>query len=219
MKYLSYPYLIILSMTVAFFSCEKNNPEFSCDPGINEYVKNNKKALSAIPLDEFNSYNINLQRAVFNSWDHVKKRDAWLEKFSIIKENEPFSPAEINHINKIEKHISPNYFHMDTLENTVAERSNFAENWMGYAGNELHWSDEYIAFIVFRLYTSPEQIYQELSEINQLNKTITAGTEINDCNCNTTIDLCTIGYCNSGNCNVGEGCGWLMSRVCDGTCY
>jgi len=219
MKSILFLFFASLSIAIIFNSCEENDAEFSCVPEINNYVKNNKKSLSEISLDELNSYDIQLQRAVFNSWDQSKKRNAWIKKLSLLKENELLSPSEISHINKLVSHISLHYFHKDTMEVTEVERSNFADAWIIYASTDLEWSPEYIAFIVYRLYTKQEQFFKEMSEITQYISAITTFSEYSNCLCSTLSDWCHTGTCLSANCNIVGGCGWLWSYDCDGTCY
>ena len=70
-----YGVLCLTLILTGLWSCEKGENEFSCDPDIDQYVKNNRKSLAIMGLDELNSLDPQLQRAVFNSWDHTKKRD------------------------------------------------------------------------------------------------------------------------------------------------
>lgn len=211
--------ILLLLLITALISCEKQELEFSCDPEINKHVKDNKKSFAGISLDELNSYDISLQRAIFNSWDPAKKRSAWVEKLNSILVNEELNFYEQEHLNKLVDHISLDYFSEANLNNKPASRSEFAGEWISSAITDLHWNEDYIAFIVYRLYTNSEQFYQEISEINDLNKSITTDTETYDCNCNTSSDFCNTGACSSGVCKTVRGCGWLWSMECNGTCY
>ena len=89
---------LILILPLTFISCEKKEPEFSCDPEINKYVKDHKKSLADISLDELNTYEISLQRAIFNSWDPIKKRSVWLEKLNTVLVKEELSLYEQEHL-------------------------------------------------------------------------------------------------------------------------
>lgn len=210
---------LFLILTNAFISCEKTELEFSCDPEINKYVKNNKKSLADISLDELNTYDMSLQRAIFNSWDPLKKRSVWLEKLNSVLVKEELNLYEQAHISKLIDHIAKDYYSEASLNNKPAKYSRFAGEWISFAITELNWNEEYIAFIVYRLYTKPEQFYQEISQLNDLTTSITADTETYDCNCNTSSDFCHTGVCSSGNCNTVVGCGWLWSMECNGNCY
>jgi hypothetical protein len=204
-------------MTIVLFSCEKQELEFSCDPEINRYVKDNKKSFADFTLKKLNSYDISLQRAIFNSWSYSKKNEIWLEKLSIVKQNEIFNDDETSHINKLIDHFNENYFHQDNRESFY--HSLFAKEWIAYAIMELGWDEKFIAFMVYRLYTDPVQLDEEVSAINELNELISTGTEGPDCGCNTTFDYCGYSICTTGNCNTVGGCGWLWSYDCNGECY
>jgi hypothetical protein len=84
---------------------------------------------------------------------------------------------------------------------------------------ELGWDEKFIAFMVYRLYTDPVQLNEEVSGISELNELISTGTEGPDCGCNTTYDYCGYSICTTGNCNTVGGCGWLWSYDCNGECY
>lgn len=210
---------LLLFLIITLTSCEKKEFEFSCDPRINKHVKENKKSFAGISLDELNSYDISLQRAIFNSWDPAKKRSAWVEKLNSILSNEELNYYEQEHLSKLVDHISSDYFSEANLNNKPASHTDFAREWISIAITDLQWKEDYIAYIVYRLYTNSEQFYQEISEINDLNKSITTDTETYNCNCNTSSDFCNTGACSSGDCNFTGGCGWLWSMVCNGTCY
>ena len=106
---------IFLTLAVTFISCEKTELEFSCDPEINEYVIKNKKSLADISLDQLNTYDISLQRAIFNSWDPLKKRSVWLEKLNTVLNKEELNLYEREHLIKLRDHIAPDYFSESNL--------------------------------------------------------------------------------------------------------
>lgn len=210
---------VIISVFILFNACEKAELEFSCNPTIDKYVRNNKKALSDISIDTLLTYDIGLQRAIFNSWDYRKKREVWLEKLYIILENENLSSPEKNHIIELINHISENYFSPEILAENQNDNSIFSQYWIEYARYDLGWPNKYIALIVYRLYTNQQQLIDEQSSINDLRKGVLTNNETSDCNCSSSSDYCDIGSCGSGNCNIVSGCGWLWSQQCDGSCY
>lgn len=207
------------ALAITFYSCEKTELEFSCDPEINEYVSKNKKSLADISLDQLSAYDISLQRAIFNSWEPSKKRDVWLEKLNNVLNKEELNLHERKHLTKLMDHIAPDYFSEAGSNHESTTSTYFAGEWISFAIKELNWNEEYIAFIVYRLYTKPEQFYQEKSAIASFTSSITTNTEAYDCNCNTSSDFCSTGACTSGDCNTVGGCGWLWSMECNGNCY
>lgn len=215
----AYIRFLLLLLIIAIISCEKKALEFSCDPEINKFVIDNKKSFASISLDELNSYDISLQRAIFNSWDYSKKHEIWLEKFYTLIQNSVLNDIETSHLNDLINHISEDFFMQKNHLYPTSDHSYFAEEWILFSKEKLGWTEKYIAFVVYRLYTRAEQLDEELSAISDLKEIITSGTETPDCSCNTSFDYCSSSSCNSGNCNTVGGCGWLWSMVCNGTCY
>ena len=211
--------LCITLILTGLWSCEKVENEFSCDPDIDQYVKNNRKSLAIMGLDELNSLDPLLQRAVFNSWDHTKKRDIWIEKLNRFQEEQPLDPAGWLHVRMLIGHITEEYFNNLKCEDEKYIKSEFALQWIQFAREVLEWDDWYIAFIVYRLYTSPEQLDDELSDLSRLNARAHINSEVGDCSCNTSADFCGLAICYGGDCNEVSGCGWLWSMICNGNCF
>lgn len=103
---------LIFLLAALLFSCQKFELEFSCDPIINAFVSENREMLSRITINELTSYEIKLQKAVFNSWDYRKKRSTWIDKLRFILSNENLTKAETNHIQNLINHIEDEYFWM-----------------------------------------------------------------------------------------------------------
>jgi hypothetical protein len=205
--------------SIVFFSCQKSEPEFSCDPAINTFVSENREELSRIDIYELTSFEPELQRAVFNSWDYRKKRDAWIDKLCYLLENEEFSETETEHIHKLIDHIGPDYFLKENFQHEADVRSLFAAYWTEYAHNTLGWSRQFIAFVVYRLYTNQPQLEDELSALRMLNASVMVNSEYG-CDCNMSSDFCSISNCLSTACTTSSlGCGWLWSMPCNGNCY
>jgi hypothetical protein len=212
--------LLILFLIILFSSCQESENIYSCDPTINEFVRENRIALSQLCVTELVTYNIAFQRAIFISWDYKKKREAWIEKLCYILNHEPFTTSEKNHIQKLIDHIGEDYFLDEKINNITEIRSKFAKEWIKYATYELGFSEKYIAFIVFRLYTAPDQLEAELSALKSLRSKPIADSEPGDCGCNQSADFCGPLICYGRDCSITTfGCGWLFSMPCDGQCY
>lgn len=168
---------------------------------------------------ELTSHRIELQRAIFNSWDYQKKKNVWIDKLSFVLANESFVQAERDHIQLLINHIDENYFQDKNIRENLNSRSRFAREWINYALYQLDWTKEYVAFIVYRLYTSQDQFEAELSKLSSINADATTDSE-GDCDCNVSADFCGTVDCRSQGCTtVPSGCGWLWSMPCDGSCY
>jgi hypothetical protein len=209
--------LIVLLSTALLYSCQVTELEFSCDPVINNYVLNNKVALSQITVVECSTYDITLQRAIFNSWSAEKKRDAWINKLNYILKNEKLNTLETIHLQKLITHVEPGYF---SNENGLDDqKSKFASDWINYASDELKWTGEFIAFIVYRLYVDQTQFDAEISILYDLGLVASTNSE-GSCNCATSSDFCGTYTCQDSGCSsVSSGCGWLWMESCNGSCY
>lgn len=210
--------LVIVFSIVFLLSCQKSEFEFSCDPVINEFVVEHMEEFSELSVHVLASYDLQLQKAIFNSWDYQKKSSAWIDKFHYVLINMPLTESENAHIQKLIAHISEDYFLKENIERNSETRFLFASEWINYSINDLGWSDQFIAFMVFRLYTDPAQFDSELSMLRSTGSSIRTDSE-GDCSCNVSADFCGNSFCSSGNCTtISTGCGWLWSMSCDGNC-
>jgi hypothetical protein len=210
-------FVIITVHAGILFSCQQSEFEFSCDPVINEFVLENREELSKLPVTTFGDYELPLQKAVYNSWDAQKKREAWIGKLQHVISSGSFAEPEILHLQKLTGHIHEDYFLESRVREEQASRKRFADEWINYAVSKLGWSDQYIAFLVYRLYTEQYQFEDELSILAALSSSVTTDSETS-CTCNTSSDFCIGGDCASTGCSTISGCGWLWTEQCNGVC-
>jgi hypothetical protein len=211
--------LVVVFTIVYLLSCKKSEFEYSCSPVINEFVIEHLKELSVLTVHELASYDFQLQRAIFNSWDYQKKRNVWIEKLNYVLIHIPFTETENAHIQTLITHINEDYFLKENIEKNLEIRSLFAAEWINYSINDLGWSNQFIAFIVYRLYTDQSQFNNELSMLRSISATIKTDSEPGDCDCNISVDFCGNSFCSSSGCTtISTGCGWLWSMSCDGNC-
>ncbi len=211
----------VIVFTIVFLvSCQKSEFEFSCDPVINTFVIEHQEELSGITVYELASYDILLQKAIFNSWDYQKKRSAWIDKFNYLLGHISFTESENTHIQKLIAHITEDYFLKENIEKNLEIRSRFAAEWINYSINDLGWSNQFIAFMVYRLYTDQAQFNSELSMLRSIGTSVKTDSESGSCDCNVSYDFCgAFNRCSSAGCTISTGCGWLWSMSCDGACY
>ena len=200
------------------FSCQQSEFEFSCDPVINEFVLENREELSKLPVTAFGDYELPLQKAVYNSWDAQKKREAWIGKLQHVISSGSFAEPEILHLQKLTGHIHEDYFLESGVREEQESRKRFADEWINYAVSKLGWSEQYIAFLVYRLYTEQYQFDDELSLLSLLDKNVSTDSETVSCTCSTSSDYCGYSYCHTGDCSITSGCGWLWTEQCNGVC-
>lgn len=210
-------FLVIGVLLVSLFSCQQSSLEFSCDPVINDFVVKNREGLSKITILELTTYDYHLQKAVFNSWDYQKMRSAWIDKLQYVLGHKSLTEPESAHIQKLIESIDEDYFLKENIAKNQKIRSQFAAQWINYAINELGWTNRFVAFMVFRLYTEQSQLDSELSSLKSIESVNNTNSE--SCDCTVSFDFCGSSICRSSGCSVSSGCGWLFSMPCDGNCY
>jgi hypothetical protein len=212
--------LVLVFAIIFLLSCKRSEFEFSCNPIINKFVSENQEELSGITVYELASYDLLLQKAIFNSWDYQKKRVVWIDKFQYVLIHVPLTESEKTHIQKLITHITEDYFLKENIEKNIEIRSRFASEWINYSINDLGWSNQFIAFMVYRLYTDQSQFNSEISMLRSIGTTIKTDSESGSCDCNGSADFCGDFYsCISEGCTISTGCGWMWSMPCDGNCY
>jgi hypothetical protein len=215
--------LASLILILLFSTCVKEEIKYSCDPVLNGIITNHKKEYSKYSLKDLTLTYPTVQRAIFRTYDPEKKREVWLEKIQYLLNNENYSEAEIAHISKLITHLQAGYFNQENLLSGKTQRSQFASEWISYAIGSLGWDERYIAFVVYRLYTTQAQMDAEITALKLLQQKVTAdgeGGEDGTCNCNAGADFCEENYgCLSTNCSVTSGCGWLWAEECNGQCH
>lgn len=208
----------ILLFSVVLFSCQQTELEYSCDPVINKFVIEKKAEFSQISVTELTTYDVALQKAVFRSWDPEKKRDAWLDKLHQVLCSISLSESESDHIQRLIDHLEVGYFLEENIQKNEISRAKFANEWLNYASRDLGWSEQFIAFVVYRLYTNQSQFDAELSVIKSINAGASTNSESGSCNCNTSSDLCLGSACVSNGCTIASACGWMWQYSCNGSC-
>ena len=209
----------ILFSLLMFASCRQDQLEYSCDPVINDYVSIHKAEFLKYAVVDLATSDPLMQQAIFRSFTPEKKREIWLQKIHYLLDNEPYSAAEYAHVEKLLDQLHENYFSKENLELEANLRSQFASNWINYAKNSLGWSNKYIAFVVFRVYTSQVQFDAEISALKVIRQNASANTEGGTCNCNTGNDYCpSMTNCGAGSCMITTGCGWFWTETCNGEC-
>lgn len=211
--------LLLHFMLFLLLSCKKPPLEFSCDPKVNEFVAENRKEFAKIAVKELVAYDSKVQRAIFNSWDYQKKRAAWLDKLQYILNHTQLNELEKNHIGELISHINKDYFKKENMETNKVLQADFAAKWISYSAKELKWDHQFIAFMVYRLYTDQGQLDAELSNLQTTKASIYSNSESGNCDCSVSSDYCGGIPCGSGNCSITTGCGWIWSMSCNGNCY
>ncbi len=215
MKY----YCIIFILLIVVYSCREEVLEYSCDPILNEMIANHRMEYAQYTVKELTASDITVQRAIFRSYTPTKKREMWLEKINFLLANESYTPEENMHVVKLRDQLHENYFDQDSIKAEAGIRKQFFSEWISYARKSLGWSDKYIAFVIYRLYTVPGQLDAELSAIKTISRQAVAASEGYTCNCDATYnDYCWGTNCVNSDCQQTSGCGLLWQSPCNGVC-
>lgn len=194
--------------------------EYSCDPVLNQIIVSHKVEYAQYTVDQLTILDVNTQRAIFRSYETAKKREIWTAKIKFLLENENYSLDEFLHVNKLLDNLNENYFNNDSIVKEKTTRTQFFMDWQKYALDSLGWTDKYILFVIYRLYTIPQQLDDEISAIKTLSQQTTQDSEtISNCGCSISNDLCIEGSCVSTNCQQTSGCGPFWQFTCDGGCF
>jgi len=217
---------IYVSIFCIFFlaSCMQEKVNFSCDPVLNEYVSTHQEALAQLSFHELVSSDLEFQQAVFRSYNPAKQRDLWLKKIQYLLDNEKYSADEYAHVKSLLDHLHENYFAKENLKSEASNRSRFKTNWIDVAKNKFGWTNRYISFVVYSLYTNQDQFelgVHALSSGVSVNNTGVSVNKINPtakiCSCSTNSSFCDMA-CSPNGCQKSTGCGWFWSETCDGNC-
>lgn len=213
------PFLRVFVLVLIFSSCKRSEGAFSCDPILNQYVSTHQAILKSAPITDLTNSDLVFQQAVFRSYDATRKREVWVQKIQLLLETQIYSPAEFAHVNTLLNHLHKNYFVKQNIEHERNDRKQFATDWINKAKNSLGWTDQQVAFIVYRLYTTSSQFDSEL-RFSQSIQQQTVIQPLANCSCSTSTDYCLGNLlCNSGSCILtSSGCGWLWSESCNGAC-
>lgn len=213
-------FFIILALSITLFSCQQSELQFSCDPIVNQYVIDNIEQLSQIDVMELTTYDLTLQRAIFNSWEYRKKREVWIDKLNYVILNQNFDSLEINHIKKLIDHIQPEYFQHEYQQQYSEINSQFIQDWINYSDKVLSWDEQSIAYFIYRLYINPIQFEAELLMFQDFNINNSTNSPPAECACYTSVDYCGQSLCIIGGCTgTSGGCGFLWSQPCNGLCF
>lgn len=214
-----------------FASCQREDKIYSCDPNVDNYIKENLSEVQKMTRAEFIRCDEYIQKEIFNALPADKKVSIWRDKF--------VESLELDWCDKEKKHIE---LLIQTSENNTMwyedplhfedEIDLFSYKWMDYAENELGWDKESIYNMIIDPGTVIRGCNKKIEIVEYLNnKSMSSRIKTRSesepppttkCSCNTSYDDCgTTGLmkCFKWNCVAIRGCGFLGTQVCDGGCY
>lgn len=206
---------ILLLMLVVLFSACKNddNKNYSEDPVINSWVKENKSKFKGISLDEIASYKGEEQRAIFRSLTPENQKQLWLEKSNKLL---VMYPEQKEIFQDFDKFLKQKDFKTGLENNEIVFLFQLIEK----GKKDYNWDEEFIGitFCTFEFVndTHEQNIFKFLDDSFHQ-----GGTRKPICNCKWGgMFACGAFECRGIECRDDgkKGCGFLLLEHCTAVC-
>ncbi len=211
---------VVLAGSVAlyFTSCKKETI-YSCNKGINEYVKENKEQFQNISRDQLAKRGIDTQFAIINCLSPENNVRILKEKLTTLLNDNLVSKVDKNHLQELYNYISPKLY-----EVRKPMEDHFLSEWKRYAENQLGWDKTKMTIYAGTWLTRGEiEALKMPSSVKSRPSTNESSISGGDGNCN-----CAGGYtcetilgkkCIENHCDkTNTHCGFLWLEECWGTC-
>ena len=212
---------LLCAVAAAFlFSCEKDETVvYSCDSGINKWVKENLTEIQTMTRSEWKQINEPVGRACYNAFTPAQKQAFWAEKF---EHDLTLEWTEQEHIQKLANFATehPALFDRGFMENEALydEFDRFVFEWKKYAETEFQWSHQLIGGLIASGYNLKDKS-GTLEIVSEPTITMLQIQSEPTCHCSTKADYCGYGIHCEGLCKeTDSGCGHLWLSRCDGRC-
>lgn len=211
--------LTICCATVLLCSCSQE-PTYSCDKTIDNWVKENINDIQTMSRDEWLNTTEALAIPIYRAFTPEQRVSFWQVKMEEIKQL-PLNDAEIAHIDELISFINnhTSFFSDDGLNDSQLNTLEiFAYTWAQKSIKTLGWSESFVNSII----ASGNKVLNKNGEIKPFANTkgaqLLAAGEV--CHCNQTFDFCGSGEeCTENSCDVSAyGCGIMLLNECNGYC-
>lgn len=224
----------VLFCLILIVSCTQDESIYSCNPEIESWVKENKKTIETMSIDEFLRLERDYQKASYIAFSKKQKENLWITKITKTLKLE-WRENEQEHLGKLLTALKEysNVFSKDCPEEYKDEFKVWVYQWVKYGEEEFSWSPKLIKNLLF----SPNYLLNKDGDIEEgrikLTKQIKTRSEDEDrrnCNCDAAHlgegivwdDCSEDSYCVEGywNCKPKvAGCGLFFMDRCDGYCW
>lgn len=216
---------IIVAMVIGFalYSCESNEPKYSCDQDVDAWVKDHIEEVQEMTRASWLESDAEVSLAMYRAFTPKQRLTFWNEKFQEVKRL-PWSNAEIEHISKAQEYINS---HADVFDDVLKNEKNmdqlelFLYEWSEVAKRDFGWTDE----VVNAMVASGNRMIDTKGTLSPMKKSNQAGkvllTEVEYCNCHvSSIFTCSQNIsCENSDCTeLTWGCGGFLIWSCDGRC-
>lgn len=220
---------IILSLLIlgtVFYSCKKDDVKtYSCNPKVDNWVKQNIQNIENISYDDLVTYKLEYQKGIFQAASPDQRYAYWKEKLKRILSLD-WNKDEIAFISKLNDSINSSWYEDDIDTNEFNNIDLFLQNWKNEGLNSLNFPIEILHAIAGRIDYDVDPVNpQKLMGTNF--STYGGGvfygggvSATKDCECSKKADFCTSTLeCKSAECEeTAHGCGWVWTYKCTGNC-
>ena len=213
-------YTAFLLFVLLFSSCQEEKQTYSCDPTIDQWVKNNLDEIQSMTRATWKTLPENFKGATFGAFTPQQKITFWKERLNVILELD-WNTKEQEHIQKLHFMVQENPLWFDVSNRTEEIEDAMAiaaYSWIQYAKENLHWDKRTIGGII----ASGNDLVDKtgLLEINPDHSQQLSTRSESNCNCNQTYDFCSgvEDKCKDSSCKEVNMCGWLLLSKCNGSC-
>ncbi|MDR0713195.1 MAG: bacteriocin fulvocin C-related protein [Bacteroidales bacterium] len=209
-------YFIFLASILLFSSCSKEALEFSCNPEVDSWVKQNKETYAGISRTRLaTEIDFDRQRALFVSFSPEQKVNIYQQKYQYLMELKSLSQEEKVYLTKLFQHVKPEIY---SSESSNREFTAFADEWTNEVQNVLGWTELDVFRYTHTWFTNEE--FEEWINYKQKSSTLKSTGEEPPCECYYSIS-CVWGFfelCEDGGCTINYNCGISSTSKCTGLC-
>ncbi len=212
-----------LFVTIILSGCQSEEI-YSCNPEINEWVHDNLDEIRAMSRSTWNHLDESVKRATFRAFTQQQKIDFWKDKLNEVLQMD-WNDEEKAHIAIILNYIDKNPQIFNRAKEMTDEEQEkmdiFFYKWVEDAKIRLNWDMPLIKGIV----ATGNTLVDKSGKIrtSTQSKAIVKSSGESECECEIDqfIAWCITMDCEksrSGCEKLPDGCGFLLSYPCDGTC-
>lgn len=199
----------LLLLSTSLYSCQKEQKSFSCDPAIDNYVKNNQDYINTLSRESIGLMRGDSSVAILHSLSAEKKYKLWQEKISL--EMNDLSGKEKVYFQQLVSKYSPNIY---INESDRIQFENYTKQWVQDVKSKLGWSDERIFLLTNILVTKREIQLSSAGYEEEI------GLDGQTCYCRYSLSCEGTRHCIDKECgtNYKTDCGVFGTSACTGRC-
>lgn len=212
---------LLVSIIFVVSSCQKEENLYSCDPGIESWVKSNLKEISLMSREDLAPKEHSVQIAIFRAFSSKQRLQLWLDKIDEVVKLD-WSTEEKAHIMSLRNALKEEWFNDEFRKDSIKFQpvNLFEKDWCAEGVKKFGWTKQQIGGMVGRVEELIDKQGNFKVVILKSANAVTATSSESDCGCNVSWNMGCVGMtCNSSSCTQSPwGCGMLFGYYCDGKC-